>query len=269
MPTVTRDACPRCRTDVSRRLGVITTPTIACPKCRAVMDVTRTAVVNNWQFNGAVLAAAFIWTAVAAAVFLNPNFATQVGARVGRPARTPQDRLVLAAIVGVPAGFFALPFGVLGRLVGYGVARRLGARRPDVLGKGLVWLDEQSQPGDQFLVTRLLGASAVEAGGPVRPPPARTPTAVPRPAPPRPAGAGRSLRRVVAGGAWAVVFFVAAAVVLAAVAASGVGEDAQLRQQAVEASARAWGVWAFVGSLAVAAVLGGTGWLPGTRRAAA
>src|SRR5689334_11934452 len=105
MPMVILDVCPRCHSDVSRRVGVITTRLIVCPKCQFEMFVTPKAVVNNWQFNAAVWAGVAMWGGFAAIVLTNPEAATNLGRYLQLPARTLENRLILACAGFVPAIF--------------------------------------------------------------------------------------------------------------------------------------------------------------------
>src|SRR3954454_1370366 len=191
----TLDVCPRCRTDVSRLVGLITTPTLACPKCRAAVGVSGRSVVNNWQFNVAVLAGVFVWTTLAVAVFISPEFAASAGTHLKRPAATVQDRMILALYVGVPAGVIAVPFGVLGRVLGRRVAGRLATRRgADLLGASLPRPATGPPPANgQHRVRHSLFADVA-------------PALTGRPAPPPAAAAERGGIRVAAVAAWAGVF---------------------------------------------------------------
>ena len=47
--TVIRYLCPKCRQDVARRPGFISTPVIACHACGHEFLVNRNAVVYSWQ----------------------------------------------------------------------------------------------------------------------------------------------------------------------------------------------------------------------------
>ena len=69
---VVLDVCPGCRTDVSRRFGLITTPTIDCPRCGRTMNVTRSAIQNNWQFNFGWVAGLGTWIGLGAMLVLDP-----------------------------------------------------------------------------------------------------------------------------------------------------------------------------------------------------
>jgi hypothetical protein len=259
MPVAILDVCPRCRTDVSRLVGLITTPTLACPKCRAAVGVSPRAVVSNWQFNVAVLAGVFLWTTLAVAVFISPEFAASAGVHLKRPTATVQDRLVLALYVGVPAGVVAVPFGLLGRVIGRRVARRLATQRgADLLDVGLPRPPAGGPPpaNGQHRVRHRLFADVAPAL-----------TGVATLPPPAPAAGGGGVW-VVAIVGWAGIFFVVGSVSLAAVAVSRAGAGAPSWQPAMVDAARTWGPGVVFGSIAAAAVLGGVGWLPGTRRKA-
>jgi hypothetical protein len=65
---------------------------------------------------------------------------------------------------------------------------------------------------------------------------------------------------------WAIVFFFVSALIASMIATAGVGDDEALRKKLVEESAARYGLWAFLGSIVLAVVLGKMGLLPGTRR---
>jgi hypothetical protein len=125
MPRFIRDVCPHCQTDISRRLGLITTAAVECPKCGLPMRVTSRALVSNWQYNFAASAGAGIFFAVVIAVLASPQVAEEFGKLCQLPSRSLQDRLILSLCASVPLLLAVIPIGLVGRLVGYGVARRL------------------------------------------------------------------------------------------------------------------------------------------------
>ena len=229
MPMVILDVCPRCRSDVSRKFGLITTRLIVCPKCQFEMFVTPKAVVNNWQFNAAVWAGLAMWIGFASIIFTNSDTAATVGRHLQLPVRTFENRLVLAFAGCIPALFVALPFALVGRIIGFSVARRLNVDAAEEAA--VADFRRQLTPVRQQELRR------------------------------------RSLFvRAVFGLVWAVVFGVVAALALGLWAAREAGDDPELRQQAIWQVGETFGPWALLGSLALAVVLGGCGVLPGTRR---
>jgi hypothetical protein len=127
MPVYQKDVCPRCRADVSRRLGVITTPTINCRVCQLPMRVTAVAVMNNWQFNVAAPVVLAIWASAVVIIFRSPDsvahWAWELGASPS--GHDMQDRVAMVLVSGVVAFFCSVPFAVLGRIIGFFVARGL------------------------------------------------------------------------------------------------------------------------------------------------
>src|SRR5262249_1719913 len=119
MAVVILDVCPRCRKDVSRRLGVITTRTIVCPRCDYEMKITANAVTNNGQYNGVMRVALPVWIGLAAAILASPTVAAAVGGLFKLPVQTLQNRLIVALVAGILAVVVGLPFAVLGRMIGF------------------------------------------------------------------------------------------------------------------------------------------------------
>ena len=267
MPYYQKDVCPRCRADVSRRFGLITTPTITCRVCQYPMRVTALAVMNNWQFNFAAPVVLAIWVGLALIIFRCPDtvahWADQLGARPSGHAL--QDRLAMVLVSGVVALFCSVPFAAVGRLVGFFAARRLLSEPAP--GSGAIEL-RQGQFASQ-LPTHVGWDQTPSSAIVVRSSPAagaygeamHTAPAMP----PQTAGGGfRFIARAFFGLLWAVVFFFGGAFVMTAVATAGIA-DPQLRNEASRHAGGHWGVWLFLGSIGLAIVLGSVGVLPGTR----
>jgi len=89
------------------------------------------------------------------------------------------------------------------------------------------------------------------------------PLVLPEDPPPR--GYGGFVRAIF-GVVWAVVFFFIAMGVAGMVATQGAGDDPEVQKKLVEQSAKTYGTWLLLGSIALAVVLGRLGLLPGTRR---
>ena len=49
--TVITYRCPRCKTDIGRRFGLITTLRILCPRCGTRVRIDAGVVGQNWAFN--------------------------------------------------------------------------------------------------------------------------------------------------------------------------------------------------------------------------
>jgi hypothetical protein len=84
-------------------------------------------------------------------------------------------------------------------------------------------------------------------------------------APPTPRRRSRGVR-VVFTLMWVVVCFFVAAIIISQVAVIGAPDDQAARDKLIQDASRSWGGWVFLGSIAVPAVLGYLGRLPGTRR---
>jgi hypothetical protein len=202
---------------------------IVCPKCQFEMFVTPKAVVSNWQFNAAVWAGLAMWIGFASIIFTNPETAATIGRYFQLSARTFENRLVLVFAGVIPAVIVALPFALIGRIIGISVAARLNVDAAEEAA--VAEFRRQLTPVAQKKLRR------------------------------------RSLFvRACFGLVWAVAFSVVAALALGLWAVREAGDDPDLRQQALRQAGETFGPWALLGSLALAVVLGGCGLLPGTRR---
>jgi hypothetical protein len=283
MPVVVLDVCPRCKTDVSRRLGLITTRTIACAKCGHEMRVTQNAVINNWQYHGAVLAFLVLWTGATVLILSRPDVAAEVGRRAALPCQTMKERATLALVAAVPILLCAMPFAVIGRVVGYYVAQRLALdatgegpladfeksalekvrqarEQPRGLGPASPQFPPLPPPGQRELVTqRLFAASAAKEPAPVRPAP-------PPPSPAQGAGCVMFVVRAFVCLLWAALFFVVGGVAMTAWASWGLWDNPPAQQQAAAEAGRVTGPWLLLGAIGLAIVFSCLGLLPGTRR---
>jgi hypothetical protein len=267
MPYYQKDVCPRCRADVSRRIGLITTPTITCRVCQFPMRVTALAVMNNWQFNFAAPVVLAIWVGAAVIIFRSPDMVARWASELGvNPSgHATQDRLAMVLLSGVLALFCSIPFAVLGRLVGFYAARRLLSEPPPEAAA--------SELGQRQFVSQLptpVGREQTSSAATVvRTSPAAGAYVVEmhsaRDLPPRRASGGfRFIARGFFGLLWAAFFFVGGAFVMGAVATAGIA-DPELRNQASRHAGEHWGVWLFLGSIGLTILLGSLGILPGTR----
>jgi hypothetical protein len=268
MPVYRINVCPRCKADVSRRFGLIATPTVVCHSCRFEMRITGRAVTDNWGYNFMALAGLAIWGGMALLILASPESAAVISKRVSLPAGTIQERLLLAALSGVAAALCAIPFLVVGRIIGYIVGQRLLSELEREAPAGDLSPQEftpQFQPGGQTLRTQQLfsGPAPVAYGvavqpAPVQPPPAR---------PPGTQGHGvlRFILRAFFCLVWAAVCFVGGTFVMAALAVHGI-TDPEQQAAASRHAGETWGVWLFFGSIGLAVLLSCLGVLPGTRR---
>ncbi len=119
MPTYTvwTFRCPRCKSDIGRRFGLITTLTIPCPNCRTQVRVDSNCIQQNWGFNFGWVGGVLLWFALAAGVLASPEFAAQIG-RKTFPADTHEQRLVIAGVCALPAFLGALVIGGIGMVCG-------------------------------------------------------------------------------------------------------------------------------------------------------
>src|SRR4051812_28311997 len=104
------DVCPRCKMDISRRLGVITSPSVNCSFCGQLMRVTRDAILNNWQYNGLMWPFFSIWAGMALVTLFNPDVAVEIIKRLPMPVDVVVGQMIGAALCFLPAGICALPF---------------------------------------------------------------------------------------------------------------------------------------------------------------
>jgi hypothetical protein len=255
------DVCPQCRSDVSRRFGLIKTPLIGCRKCGYTMRVTPNAVRNNWQYNFAVVAMLFFWLVLAGIVVLNPKGAMRFVSQLGS-FKNLESHWPLAVMSFVPAFILALPFAMLGRIMGIATASRLPSR------------SQENSADDDLSALRF--SSAPASGGQKLQSQQWQPQLRATPAAPDPAsppltdgggvGIGKVLLRILFGVLWMVVFFVLGSFSITAVVMALESGDQEARQQAVEAAGRAAGVPLFFGSIGLVIVLALLGWLPGFRK---
>ena len=164
----------------------------------------------------------------------------------------------MSLLAGVGALFCSIPFAVLGRLVGFFVARQFlsapGSGAASDSGP------RQFRYGWLTPVGREQTSSAAHSFNP-----AAAAYGVAPALPPQTGGGGfRFLARAFFGLLWAAIFFFGSAFVMSAVVIAGV-TDPQLRTQASRHAGATWGVWLFLGSISLAVVLGGLGVLPGMR----
>jgi hypothetical protein len=268
MPVYRINVCPRCKADVSRRFGLITTPTVVCHSCRFEMRITGKAVTDNWGYNFAALAGLAIWGGIALLILASPESAAALGKRMSLPAATIQDRLLLAALSGVAAALCAIPFAVIGRLIGYFVGQRLLSQHEQEAPPASLPPQQHSSPfqvGAQKLRTQQLfsGPAPAACGVAVQPAPVEAAPA----RPPETGGHGvlRSILRVFFCLLWAAVFFVGGTFVMAGIAIHGI-TDAEQQAATSRHAGETWGVWLFFGSIGLASLLSCLGVLPGTRR---
>ena len=176
--------CPRCRADIGRRFGLISTLTITCPSCQSKVRLDSNVIAQNWGFNFAWVSGLLIWLALGIAVIANPQFAAMIGNKTF-PAATLQNRVVIALICSIPALLAGLIIGGVGMLLGTIVA--LGEAREE-------------------------NSTTLPANDNFSPMPSPTAAAQP-PKPPRRSLLVRAFFVLL----WPMVFFCAAAVVLGAV----------------------------------------------------
>jgi hypothetical protein len=218
MPTYTviTYTCPRCRTDIGRRFGLITTRTIVCSNCRTKVRIDAKVIQQNWGFNFAWAGTLILWLCLGLGVLADQNFAAMIG-RETFPADTFEHRLEIAGVCVIPA--------LLGGLVMGGVGMLLGA----IAAAGMpVGGGAQSAPTSAATAPRL--GLAAGSGTPPIPasrqgwqtigagyyPQAHTAPSAP-PLPPQRSFLVRAFFVLL----WPVVFFFAAGVVLAVTAVSG------------------------------------------------
>jgi hypothetical protein len=222
------------------------------------MRVTPNAVRNNWQYNFVMVAMLFFWLVLAGIVLLNPKDATRFVGRMGNFKNL--SPWPLAAMSFVPAFMLALPFAMVGRIMGIATASRILSGGADQPGAG------------DFSSLRFTGASA--SGGrrlqseqwQQQP---RTPSAAPDPVPPSPTGGsgiGRIFLRIVFGVLYMVGFFVLGSFTITAIVMAMENGDQEARRLAAESAGRASGVPLFFGSIGLVVVLAILGVLPGFRR---
>lgn len=119
--TVITYTCPKCRVDIARQFGLLSTKMIVCPKCGANVRIDGNVIAQNWGYNFAWIGGLLIWLALGAAVLADPKFAETVGNKAF-PAATLENRIVLAGLCAIPAMMLGLLCGGLGMMLGAIVA---------------------------------------------------------------------------------------------------------------------------------------------------
>lgn len=113
--------CPKCRLDIGRQFGLITTTTIVCSKCGTHVRLDSAAVAQNWGFNFGWMSALLIWFALGVGVLVDPQFAATMG-NTTFPAATDAQRVVIALTCGIWAFLAGLCFAMVGMVLGSLVA---------------------------------------------------------------------------------------------------------------------------------------------------
>jgi hypothetical protein len=256
MAVIIVDVCPKCKVDVSRRLGLIKTPLLACRRCGYEMRVTANAVRNNWQYNFAMAAGLFLWFFFACLILLDPRGAAELAARAGR-FRGVDNPWVLSLMAFVPAFLIALPCGLMGRLIGIGVARRLLSDVSERMSAAKVSSAPYSSGSASARRALLMDRTPV-------PPAKLTAPAYRNRRSGR--GIGSFLLRVVAGVLWLAAFFVAGSISISLIVMATTEGDHEAVQKSVEMAGKASGVPLFFGSIFLVGVLAKLRWLPGLGR---
>jgi hypothetical protein len=194
--TVFTYCCPRCKADLGRRFGLITTPSVVCPGCGANVRIDRNVIAQNWGYNFAWVGGLLAWAALAAAVLLDPAFAATLGNKT-LPAGTFEQRLVIAGFCAIPALFAGLLLGGVGMLLGTIVS---------------------VQP------SRSAAPPEGQPAGPPRGAPGFAPAGAPAVSPPRPQDRGFLVRAFFVL-LWPVVVFFGAASVIGLVLRAGVEKE--------------------------------------------
>ena len=121
MATITRTVityrCPRCKADIGRQFGLLTSLTITCFHCQTKVRIDRNVIAANWGFNFAWVGGLLTWLALAVGVLVDPKFAATV-ANHTLPAVTMENRLVIAGFSAIPSLLAGLVIGGLGMLLG-------------------------------------------------------------------------------------------------------------------------------------------------------
>ena len=272
--TVYTYTCPRCRTDLGRQFGLLTSKRIDCPGCGTNVRIDTIVIQENWGYNFAWVGGLLIWGGLAAGALLNPQFAATLGNGT-LPAATPGNRLVIAAFSCIPAligGLLIGGFGMLlGTIVAFGADEETPAQNtapPSQLPsyptgnarQTALQASQPPQPGKRSLLVRgafmllwpavfFFGAALV-LGMVTRSTQAKVET-------PPPIAAANTVALLASPHGQAPLLTVAANV-------SDQAKEEHLKQQAVEKRAEKSAPWLLLGALVVF-VLGCLGWMPSTR----
>src|SRR5262249_32550716 len=96
-----------------------------CPLCKQPMFVTRSAVIHNWQYNALMWPFFGLWGIIAGLVILNPEKTSDLTKLLEVPDYGFPTRVCAAILSFLPAFICAIPFAVIGRLIGHVVAGQL------------------------------------------------------------------------------------------------------------------------------------------------
>jgi hypothetical protein len=132
MASIAGDVCPHCEQELNFHFGLIKACTITRRHRGHEMFLTKQAVVSNWQYNLAARALLVTWVGFALVVIGSPQAAAWVGQQLQLPLRTFKDQAVLALAGMIPGVLAAVPFGLVGRLLGHRCWRRLAAKKNSV-----------------------------------------------------------------------------------------------------------------------------------------
>ncbi len=242
MGVVVLDVCPRCNTDISRRLGLITKRVITCPNCGLEMNVNENAVINNWQFNGAVIGFLGIWLVLAATFLISADAAQKVGKDFGIVAKGFKGQALASASKPAGTAEASAICGGFGRLAGWLVAQNMAAE-----------LQQMADEADRLVQLQRSGA------------PVETWRDAPRP--PAPPGPFSLVLRMFFFLLWTVLFFFIALCVMTFVATQGIPiEEKDAREKAVEEMSKKAAGYVCLGPFVLAAILAFFRLLPGTRK---
>jgi hypothetical protein len=218
--------CPRCKTDIGRQWGLITTKVIVCPSCGTNVRIDTSVIQQNWAFNFGWVGGILTWFVLGALVLADPQFATTIGRKTFK-SDTGEQRLLIAGMCGIPAMFAGLLIGLVG----------------GILGTIVAWGASEAPPA------------------PATPVP--TPGAPPL-APPQPQGRGCLIRSFFIL-LWPIVTFFASGIVVMVLTGVFTASDEEVRRQLSKEAGEKYAGWMLLASL-VAFILGCVGLLPLTGR---
>ncbi len=121
--TVYTYRCPRCRLDLGRRFGLMTTPCIRCSRCGTNVQVSTAAILQNWAYNFGWVGGVLLWIVLAVGIVLSPEFANTVsdqmfrGAEVRNPVVLLAGCLIPAFLAGLLSAFVGMVLGALASLL--------------------------------------------------------------------------------------------------------------------------------------------------------
>jgi hypothetical protein len=151
--------CPKCKLDLGRRFGLITSKCVTCARCGGHVLITTPAVSQNWAMNFGVAAGGLLWVILTVGVLFSPEFAAKASDLFLRGAGV-RNPLAIVGVCLLPAFVVGLVAGVVGSVLGT-IAGLCMSSEPDddsdwVPDGALYWPRSPAGPRRRSLLVRVL-----------------------------------------------------------------------------------------------------------------